>query len=90
MSHQLLFVPFQGSDGSGAAVILNGVTVYHEEDDDRDYRNPNFSVLEVSKRLGKALGQRHRTIRLKAKELPEDWNFDDVEAVALKKAARLK
>lgn len=82
---QLLYVTFVGSDGKGASVILNGATVYHE-DDDRGFSNPNFRARDLAKRLGKALRSvKLKTIRLNAKDLPEDWNFDDVEAAALKK-----
>lgn len=83
---QLLYVPFTGSDGSGASVILAGKTIYHE-DDDSGYSNQNFSALEVAERLGKALNMAHLTIELTKDDLPEEWNFDDVEKVALEKAA---
>lgn len=82
---QLLYVPFIGSDGKGASVILNGITIYHE-DDDSGYSNQNFSAQELSDRLGAALDLKSKTIGLTAAELPEAWNFDDVEAAALKKA----
>ncbi len=87
--NQLLYVPFEGSDGIGASVILNGKTIYHE-DDEPGYTNESVSAQELSKRLAKALGIKARTIRLKVKDVPEAWNFDDVEAAALKKASKAK
>ncbi len=83
---QLLYVPFTGSDGEGASVILDGHTLYHE-DDDKGYHNENFEAIEVAERLAKALNTPMRTIELNKEDLPEEWNFDDVERVALEKAA---
>lgn len=84
---QLLYVPFEGPDGAGASVILNGSTIYHE-DDDADYSNPNFPARDLAKRLAKALNVKAQTVRLGRRALGKEWNFDDVETLALKKAAK--
>ena len=69
--------------GIGAAVIVNGATVYHE-DDDKGY-SQNFTAADVAKRLAKTLKVKLQRMALKLSELDggaEEWNFDDVEKAA--------
>lgn len=71
-------------NGLGAAVIVNGDTIYHE-DDDKGY-SQNFTAAEVAKRTAKALGVKLKRVTLGVKEIGDDeWNFDELEAAANKK-----
>ncbi len=72
-------------DNIGAAVILNGVTVYHE-DDDEGYSQA-FTALNVAERLAESLQLQVEEINLTWEDISQnDWNFDDVQDVACKKA----
>lgn len=67
----------------GASVIVNGVTIYHE-DDDTDYHQ-QFSAQEVAEQLAKALNTQYTHVTLSWDDLEggqEEWNFDDVENAA--------
>jgi hypothetical protein len=71
-------------DAIGAAVILNGVTIYHEDDDDGHYQS--FDAAMVASRLSEALKLKVFNIDLTIKECGGDeWNFDRVNTVAVKK-----
>lgn len=72
-----------------ASVILNGVTIYHDEENDRDHINMNFSAEEVADRLAQATKMVPIRVKLvRGKDVPDDWNFDDVERAAIIKADR--
>lgn len=78
-------------------VIVNGVTVYQEENDDRDYTNRGFSALEVAKRLSKALRSPVKKVSILKSDLQRalgeaaiEWNMDDLREIALKKAGARK
>src|SRR5947209_2916216 len=60
-------------DDIAAAVILNGVMVY-SEDDDKGYQHEGISAKDVAERLAKALG-------LEVKKLELTW--DDLLAAAV-------
>ena len=67
--------------GIGAAVLLNGQTIYHE-DDDKGY-SQEFTAKEVAKRQAKAVGVKVKQMTLKLSEIGGgEWNFDEVAAVA--------
>ena len=63
-----------------ASVIVNGVTVYHEDDDKGFHQH--FSAQEVAERLAKAFNTQYSKITLAWNDVEggvEEWNFDDVE-----------
>jgi len=62
----------------GAAVILNGVMIYHD-DNEIGYSNTSFSAKEVAIKVGKAIKARPVLIELTWAEISKnDWTFDDV------------
>lgn len=64
----------------GAAVIVNGITVYHE-DDDTDYHQ-QFSAQRVAEQLAKAFNTQYSKITLSWDDIEggqEEWDFDGVE-----------
>lgn len=67
-------------DFGAAVVVLKGAIIYHE-DNDKGAKNDYFSAHDVARRLGKTLGVAFRTVELKPKDVPEDWNFDDLVKV---------
>lgn len=71
------------------SVILNGTTVYHDEKGERDFRNNNFPAEEVGRRLSEATGMPVVEVGLvPGRDVPMDWNFDDVEHAAIMRAGR--
>lgn len=71
-----------------ASVVLNGTTVYHE-DNDKGATNATFSAKEVAQRLSKALGLPIDEVVLTYSDVEgggEAWNFDGVEVAAVLKA----
>ncbi len=71
-------------NGIGAAAILNGVTVYHE-DDDKGY-SQSFDVEMVVSRLAEATKLPVTVIDLTIAEAGGDeWNFDEVLTAAVAK-----
>lgn len=70
----------------GAAVLLNGVTVYHE-DDDKGFRQ-EFSAQRVTERLAEALALPFAVVVLTVEAAGgEEWNFDELAKAALAKFA---
>jgi hypothetical protein len=70
-------------DGVAAAVIVNGVTVYHE-DDDKGY-SQEYNAQRVAEQLAKALNTQYIRVNLSWDDIKggqEEWNFDDVENAA--------
>lgn len=73
----------------GAAVILNGVMIYHD-DCELGYSNASFSAKEVAIKLGKAIKERPVLIELTWAEISKnDWTFDDVLEETMRHAMRL-
>jgi hypothetical protein len=63
-----------------ASVIVNGVTVFHE-DDDKGYHQ-EFTAERVAEQLAKAFNTQYSKITLSWDDIEggeEEWNFDDVE-----------
>lgn len=72
--------------GMAVAVILNGILVYHE-DDDKGATNQCFSAREVATRLSSILRIRLVEVDLDWNDVSqEDWNFVDVMTAAIAKA----
>ena len=70
--------------GIGAAVIFNGVTIYHEDDDDG--HSQSFDAEMVASRLSEALKVPVTNIDVTIEEAGGDeWNFDEVLRVAVEK-----
>lgn len=77
--------------GTGTVVLVNGITVYHE-DDDKGAMNRFFPAGDVAERLGKALSCGFQTLDLKFGDLgidkPADtWTFDDLAEAANRRAS---
>lgn len=73
-------------DNQGASVLVNGVTVYHEDDDDN--RHQEFSASMVAVRLAEALVVEYQIVNLTWDDLNKDeWNFNDVEDAVNRKGA---
>lgn len=69
-----------------AAVILNGTTVFHE-DDDKGYHQ-EFDTHQLVERLAYALNCSYTAVLLTKKEAGGwVWNFDDIEEAALRRVA---
>ena len=83
MTNRLILADFADE---ATCVILNGITVYHDDTDEGAW-NEYCTAPNVAKRISKALGVKIIKIRLKRADLPPDWNFDDIEAEAKKRAA---
>ena len=86
MSRKSLIV---ASVDDAALVIYNGTTIYHEEEDEPDFINRNFSARQVATQLAEAIKMAPIEVKLIAgKDVPEDWDFDDVRHAALMRARR--
>lgn len=87
MISKKLRLHFASLDGEADVVILGGEIVYHEDNDKEAY-NKFCPAREVADSLAKILHLRIIEVRLKLKDVPEDWNFDDIAAAATKKVSR--
>lgn len=82
MRCQLILVTLPNEDAS--ALIVNGTTIYHEDDDPGHYQH--FTIEKVAERLATALDTTVQHVTLSWDDVSkEEWNFDDVEIAALKK-----
>jgi len=72
--NQLIYVTYEVAEA--ALVILNGVIIYHE-DDDKDWHQM-FSAQEVCERVKEALQlSDYHTVELSTNAVdPEMWDFD--------------
>ena len=91
MKHMLILADY---NDEATSVILDGVTVYHD-DTDKGASNDYFPAIDVAKRLKKALKTPIKKVRLTQKhmesalgEAANEWNFDDIEKLAIERAAK--
>lgn len=83
-THQLILATLPDA----TAVILDGVTIYHEEQVKGHYQK--FTAQNVAERLSEVLECNLQVFHFHWEDLDNDiaWDFDDLERAALQRAAK--